>query len=297
MSDLNNVCVLANRNLPKWRVDALERMVNETDVSIPLVVVNTTDDVNDPGYGQGASTLGAKAYNNPNTIGISDIKLFYRLLQREGAWTFVLAERKLSWILGRSRPELMQRYPITGLDVFEDAEMIEAPPVPVDGNWCDLPGDVVDRIVAETDIVIRFGYNLLTGRIIAEPKYGVLSFHPADIRKYRGLGPARSFLHGDEEAGATLQQLTDDIDGGKAVVIDYVDISDTQTLDEIRKRIYRKQTDMLSTGILRLQDPNFEPEVPAELGPYMSVRKRQSPVFAIKILSKNVIGRLREFIT
>lgn len=297
MCKINNVCVLANRSLPKWRVEALERMVEETEVSIPLVVVNTTDDVSDPGYGQGASTLGEKAYNNPNKIGSSDIKLFFKLLRQEGAWTSVLAERKISWVLGGSQPELMRRYPSDSIDVLADAEKVYAPPVTVDGNWCDLPEEIVDRIVTETDLVIRFGYNLLTGRIISEPEFGVLSFHPADIRKYRGLGPARSFLYDDEVAGATLQQLTDEIDGGNVVLIENVDISDINTLDEIRERVYQKQIGMLPAGIKRLQDPKFELESPESLGPYMSVKKRQSPQFALRVLTKNVAGRITKIIS
>lgn len=286
--------MLANRSLSKWRVQALERMVEDTDVSIPIVVVNTTDDVNGPGYGEGASSLEVEAFNNPNTIGMSDFKLFLKLLQREGAWTFVLAERKLSWILGQSQPELMRRIPVEDIDVLGDAEKVYAPPVQVDGNWCDLPVEVVDRIVTETDLVIRFGYNLLTGRVISEPKYGVLSFHPADIRTYRGLGPARSFLYEDDETGSTLQQLTDVIDGGNVVVIESVDISDVQTLDEILNRIYQKQTEMLSTGIERLQDPEFELQPADDLGPYLSVKKRRSPTFAFRVLSKNIAGRVKK---
>jgi len=140
----------------------------------------------------------------------------------------------------------------------------------------------------ETDVAVRFGFSLLTGRIITEPAYGVLSYHPADIRRYRGLGPVQPFLNDDETAGATLQQLTEDLDGGKVVVIETVDISDDPTLGEIRWRINCRQVDMLTEAIQRLNDPSFEPTAPAELGTYTSVTNRRSPLFSAKVLTKNV---------
>lgn len=296
MANIENVCVLVNRSLLGWQVKALEKMVDKTGVNIPLVVVNKAEKPGDPGFSRGASPLGENAYENPNTIGLKDIKLFLELLPHEGFWTLVLAEKKFSWLLRGKEPELMQRHPIENISLIENAEKIQSQAIPVDGSWCDLPNDVVNRIVTETDVVIRFGFNLLTGRIISEPEYGVLSFHPADVRKYRGIGPAQPFIYGEDEAGATLQQLTDDLDGGDVVSIRNVNISNTYTLDEIRNIINQLQIEMLPEGISRLEDPDFELLEPNNLGPYTSVKKRRSPVFAGKVLLKNVAGRIKRFI-
>jgi hypothetical protein len=293
MSELQDVCILANRSLLGWQVEALEKMIEETGVDIPLVIVNSTENFGEPGFGRGASPLGEKAYENSDSVGLSDVKLFFKLLPYEGVWTLVLAEKKLSWILQGGGPELMERHRVEDIDVLEKAEKIHCRPVPVDGDWCDLPGNVVDQVVTETDTAIRFGFNLLTGRIITEPEYGVLSFHPADIKRYRGIGPAQPFVYDDDEAGATLQILTDELDGGNVVAIERVDISDAHTLDEIRDRVNRLQIEMLVTAIYRLRDPGFDPEPPKSLGPYTSVEKRQSPIFASKVMFKNIIGRVK----
>jgi len=287
------VCVLANRHLLGWQVEALERLVATTDVEIPLVVVNEATAVADDGFSEGASARGAAAYDNPRGIGRAELELFFELLRTEGVYTFVLAEKKLAWMLRGETPALMRRHPVDEVAVLEDAERVACQPVPVEGEWCDLPPSVVDRIAAETDVAIRFGFSLLTGRILAEPEYGVLSFHPADIRRYRGIGPAQPFLDGDDRAGATLQQLTDTVDGGNVVLIESVDISDAYTLDAIRHRVNQLQAEMLATGVQRLQDPEFEPEPPSQLGDYLSVTARQSPAFAGKVLAKNVLGRIR----
>lgn len=293
MSEPMRACVLANWNLLGWQVRALEKAVEENDLEIPLVVVNETEDIGEPGFGRGSSPLGKQAYENPDRIGLDDIRLFFHLLRQEGVWAFVLAEKKLSWMVSGHRPELMRRIPVDSIDVFDAAERIHCRPVPVDGDWCDLPDETVDRIVAETDVVIRFGFNLLTGRIIAEPEHGVLSFHPADIRKHRGLGPVQPFLADEDEAGATLQQLTDTLDGGNVVAIETVDISDAHTTGEVRRRVNGLQVEMLSEGIGRLREPEFDPRPPETIGPYTSVEKRRSPRFAARVLAKNLLGRLR----
>ena len=292
--DVQRVCVLANRYLLRWQVEALERMVETTGVDVPLVVVNETGDIGDSGFSEGASDLGADAYDNPRGVGLNDVRLFFELLREEGAYTFVLAEKKLSWMVRGESPPLMRRVPLDDVDVLDGAERVHCRPVPVDGAWCDLPEEVVDRIADETDVAIRFGFNLLTGDVLARPAHGVLSFHPADVRRHRGIGPAQPFLADEDTAGATLQQLTDELDGGNVVAIEHVDISDAHTLDEVRRRVNELQVGMLAEGIERLRDPTFDPAPPETLGPYTSVKNRRSPAFAGRILAKNLRGRLRE---
>jgi methionyl-tRNA formyltransferase len=292
MSDLQSVCVLANRSLLQWQVEALERMVAETGVDIPLVVVNEVQDIDHPGFSEGASPLGEKATANARGIGLDDVRLFYEVLQREKLWAFVLAEQKLSWVLGLGTPGLSSRVPLDEVEVLSEAERVYCTPVPVRGPWCELPGEVVDRVVSETDVVVRFGFNLLTGSILSEPPYGVLSFHPADVRRHRGLGPPQPFAAGEDTAGSTLQQLTDDLDGGNIVAIETVDISDIHTLDAIYERVHTLQIEMLATGVQRLQDPEFEPRPPETLAPYTSVHKRQNPGFAGRVLARNLVGRV-----
>ncbi|MDS0281363.1 formyltransferase family protein [Haloarcula onubensis] len=293
MSELDSVCVLANRSLLEWQATALERMVEETGVDIPLVVVNEVTDVDHPGFSEGASPLGEQATSNATGVGVDDLRLFYHVLKREGLWAFVLSERKLAWLLGIDDPGRSQRRPLDDVAVLDDAERVRCEPVPVEGSWCDLPDDVVDRVATETDVAVRFGFSLLTGSILSEPAHGVLSFHPADIRRYRGLGPPQPFASGDQTAGATLQQLTDELDGGNVVAIETIDVGDAHTLDEIYERVHERQSRMLARGIERLRDPAFEPEPPASLGQYTPVTKRQEPAFAGKVLAKNLLGRVR----
>jgi len=286
-----SVAVLANRSLLRWQVEALERLVESLDVELPLVVVNTTDDLSHPGYSRGASSLEAEAVGSG--VGVADLELFYHVARRERWWVAVLAERKLAWLLGLDEPGPMARQPLKAVDVLAGADRVDCTPVPVDGAWCDLPEDVVARVAEEADVAVAFGFNLLKGEILSAPAHGVVSFHPGDIREYRGLSPARMFLNGDRRVGATLQQLTEELDGGNVLAIGSTDTDGVSTLDELQRRLVCLQRDMLTTGIERLLDPAFEPEPPDTLAEYVSLDTRRTPAFAGRVLGKNLAGRFR----
>lgn len=289
MSGPHQVALLVDEYLFTWQVDALERMLAETDVEITLVVINNPDESCD-------EDVGAAAVNNPRSLGLNDVKLFIKVLREQGAWAFVLAERKLGWVLGGVRQVGMQKRHVNEIDCLRQAEFLRCEPEGKD-DWNRFPEEVVNRVRDEADIAIRFGFGLIEGDILDAPEYGVLSFHPADIRKYRGVGPSQAFRDGAEEAGATLQQLSETIDGGRIVDVRTVDITDAYTLDEVRRRVNELQRSMLAVGIRKLGDSNFEPWEPETLGEYNSLTTRRSLSYSLPILVKNVFGRIRDRLT
>jgi len=72
------------------------------------------------------------------------------------------------------------------------------------------------------DIIIRFGFRILSGEILKIPKYGVWSFHHGDPGKYRG-GPAGFWetYYNEPVVGAVLQVLGEKLDAGKMLSIIY----------------------------------------------------------------------------
>jgi hypothetical protein len=122
---------------------------------------------------------------------------------------------------------------ITELDCLSDAQVTSCTPVSVEGTWQTLPEYVVNRLRRKYDVVIRLGFGLLKGRVLSAPEYGVLSTHGSDIRKYRGMGPKISFIKRDKNVSVTLQQLSENIDGGKIIQIDSRKLPDTYTLDDV----------------------------------------------------------------
>jgi hypothetical protein len=69
------------------------------------------------------------------------------------------------------------------------------------------------------DVLIRAGSGILRGDILRATPFGILSFHHGDNRFYRG-SPAGFWevFSRDDSTGFTLQQLTDELDGGNVLM-------------------------------------------------------------------------------
>jgi len=290
MTDRLRVALLADETIPKWQIDALNRAVNEVDIEIPLVIVNQPETVVKKSDIEGAD----KAVSNPRGLGMSDVKLFVELLRQQGLWTFVLAEQKLSWMFcGTDRRwEFMQQTPVRDVDVLTDSKFVDCTPE-TDDSWNLLPSDVIARVASDADVAIRFGFGLLKGDILTAVEHGVLSFHPADIRKYRGQGPEQIFYNGDDRGGVTLQRLTDDIDAGEVVTYGETDMSDARTLDEVWIRIHNLEIELLAKGLRNLIDESYAPTTVSDLGTYYSHKERRRAAFVARVMAKNITGRIR----
>lgn len=276
------MCVLAEPYLTGYQVDSVVHAVRETGIEIPQVVVNDADDrAFDP-------ATAANAVNSP--IGLSALRLFRDVLDRERWWAFAIAERKLAEELGLSDTG-ERRIPVEDVPVFDVADIRRVSPIR-DGNWNRLPSTVVDDVATTSDVVLRYGFGLIDGDILTEPREGVVSFHPADIRRYRGMGPPQAFLDGQSEMGVTLQRLSTDIDAGEIIAIEHRNLDGCHTLWDVYDCLRDVQRRLLATGIANLRDPDVEPTIPDSLGPYYSVTTRRRPTIALQILAKNVRGYL-----
>ncbi len=77
----------------------------------------------------------------------------------------------------------------------------------------------IERLRGEQlDVVLRFGFRIIRGDILEIARYGVWSFHHGDNRQYRGSPPMFwEMYEGNPTCGVTLQILTEELDGGKAI--------------------------------------------------------------------------------
>lgn len=280
----SRLCVLADPYLTETEVKSLEYAISETNISVPLVVVNQPED---PEYNPETE---AEAVNKG--ISLSAMKLFFDVLKREKAWTFVIVEKKLAELFD-SEAAASQQIPVEEVSCLSDAEFRYVSPN-MDGSWAELPSDVIELIGETSDVVIRYGFGLLKGEVLSEPEFGVLSFHPTDIRQYRGLGPPQAYLDGCDVMGVTLQRLNEDIDGGEIVAYDETDVSDCATLWEIYDQLDEIQVELLAQGVLNLRAPSSEITVPESLGSYYSTKSRRQISFAGQILYKNTKGRVKQ---
>jgi methionyl-tRNA formyltransferase len=152
-------------------------------------------------------------------------------------------------------------------------------------------------VAADCDVVVRFGFGLLEGPILTAPEYGVLSTHGSDIREYRGMGPKVSFVEGDDSASVTLQQLTDEIDGGRIVEVASRDLPSPHTLDDVLGAVHELQAGIYATGIDKLREASFEPVEPESLGSYYGHDLQQrDPGFVARLLLRNNRRRLAKLL-
>jgi len=70
----------------------------------------------------------------------------------------------------------------------------------------------------QPDLLIRLGFKILKGEILTVAPFGIVSYHHADNTSNRG-GPCGFWevYHDLEQTGATLQVLTEELDGGMVV--------------------------------------------------------------------------------
>ncbi|MDG5761819.1 formyltransferase family protein [Natronococcus sp. A-GB1] len=283
-SDGFRVGVLAAPYLREWQARSLERATADTDVAVSLVVVD------EPAESDADPDALAAAVNGRLESGRNALDLLRLTLERERAWTLVVGERELARRFGAEHP-LSERRAVTDVDCLASAEIRHVSPR-IDGNWRELPSETVREIAERCDIVVRYGFGLLRGGVLEAPDHGVLSFHPADVRRYRGLGTPMAFLDGRETVGVTLQRLTEEIDGGEIVAEATVAVDDGDTLWDVYDRIHERQLDLLAEGIRNVRDPAFEPTVPEAVGPYYSMDRRRRPGFAVRTVLRNVRRRL-----
>ncbi|MFC4542547.1 formyltransferase family protein [Halosolutus amylolyticus] len=273
---------LTDSHLYYWQARAVERLRRELDIDISIVVSDS------------CNTGPVNEFTNPtDLVGLDAVKKGYDTLSRESAWALVMAERTIAKMLGDER-RLWRRVRVEDVDCFDDAEHVRCDPRTENG-WTEFSDDIVTHVAKSCDVAVRFGFGLIRGSILTAPEYGVLSFHPSDIRTYRGMGPPPAFYDDQTTIGSTLQRLNETIDGGRIVAYDEVHIGDCYTLWDVFDRIVRLQIRLLTDGIETLRDSTKEPKtVPdEELGEYHPLSRRRDLDFSGKILLKNLSGRAR----
>lgn len=211
---------------------------------------------------------------------------FVRLFSSNGPWAFVLAVRKLIRVVEDFQPTWIHTVPISSCKWTEDTKWTYCRPVASRGGkinyeyeghektWAKLPDEVVKEISERADVVIRFGFGLLEGDVLKATEHGVLTFQGYDIRKYRGLGTTERFLDDTNKPGATLQRYEPNVNSGRIVIIDHVDIDDICHMEQIHERVHELQIEMIIKGTERLQDTSFAPVEQEDLGPHTPISRR-----------------------
>lgn len=109
--------------------------------------------------------------------------------------------------------------------------------------------DAFDRELASTleafhpDLVLLAGFmRILTPQFVQQFHGRLLNIHPSLLPKYRGLDTHQRALDaGDREAGATVHFVTEELDGGPAIIQARVPILPDDNAEQLAERVQREE--------------------------------------------------------
>jgi hypothetical protein len=123
-----------------------------------------------------------------------------------------------------------------------------------------FPPEALEKIRAkDLDVLLRFGFNILSGDILNAARYGVWSYHHGDNDFYRG-GPPH-FWELVEKAplsGVILQVLTEELDGGLVLCKSLFTTEQTTSASVNRYAPYWGSTDMVIRKLNELHRCGWE---------------------------------------
>ncbi len=95
--------------------------------------------------------------------------------------------------------------------------------------------------VYQVDLIILAGYM----RVLKNPSSfpcPIINVHPSLLPKYKGLNAVEQAIEsGDKVTGCTVHYVNEELDGGQIIKQAEVPILETDTIDELTKRIQREE--------------------------------------------------------
>ncbi|MDS0261778.1 hypothetical protein NDI56_20445 [Haloarcula sp. S1CR25-12] len=267
-TEIRVAVLVGSEHIERWRWNALAALATEPDIRITHVVVN-----------EGSSSSSGKS-------GVATfVRDAFRRFREYPLWSLVGVGRILS-----SVPVYSQPLHIDAIPEISSAERLSCSPITVDELWNELPEETIDRLEG-VDVIVRFGFGMLKGRVLTTPTYGVLSYHPGDIRVYRGQpGGFWEFLNSESQMGVTVQRLNETLDGGEIAALESIDTSDLNTWQEIKVRAYTTAERMLVPAVRTVTSGDVKQ--PDQIGELYRIPKGWD---VIRYLAKNTQGRVRNF--
>ena len=118
----------------------------------------------------------------------------------------------------------------------------------------DLSKKQIQKLNKTCDVIVLLGIGrLFDGNILKCTKHGVLSFHPADIRKYRGRPSGfYEWINYEESLGISVQRLSQEIDGGEIIVERSVNLKNSRSLVSAMEEMRVVRKGMITEGVQRI---------------------------------------------
>lgn len=282
MEKLRIGLLLERYEIPKAEYEALEEVLSKPRVTLTTVGISHAARERQDGDQRG--TVGRLLHdlsrNRPNVL----VGVDFHIAKHLGEEAAISLDE--TWWNKRDVRILLQNHRPTIIEY-------ELHPVQ-DGPRYEIPDAVVQEFEETVDVIINFEHSILAGDILTATRYGVLSHHGADIRRYRGRPAAYwQYLNDEPVIGTTIQQLTPRLDAGNPVLIRHSNIDDTDTLWDVKRKPKERLPRMYSDVIERILQGNFEPEPLDVVGTLTHSSDKQRWGVVLRVLAKNWGRRVR----
>ena len=97
--------------------------------------------------------------------------------------------------------------------------------------------------VLEVDYIILAGWmRILSSKFIQAFPDKIVNIHPSLLPKYKGLDPIKRALdNGDEVTGCTVHMVTEELDSGRILMQEEVDILPHDTIESVTRAVHQAE--------------------------------------------------------
>jgi folate-dependent phosphoribosylglycinamide formyltransferase PurN len=208
--------------------------------------------------------------------------------------------RKLDRTIFPSKHDCFHRVDVT--DLLKGVKFMNV--TPKQSRYTDtIASEEVNSIKeAKLDVLIRFGFRILTGEILTAARFGVWSLHHGDNAINRGGPPAFwEVVKGEPVTGVTLQVLSDELDGGRLIDKAFIR-TDRTSFNRNQNTLYWAGVELLCNALSQFSQQHI---LPSPKGEWRGVRGFYSHPFyrnpnnlaTIEIIASFLWRRIREVVS
>lgn len=127
-----------------------------------------------------------------------------------------------------NQPPVKTRAIVAGLPVLQPERLTDAAFL-----------DAFDRLEADVGVVAAYG-KILTDRVLAGPRLGLINVHASLLPRYRGAAPVhRAVINGEAETGVTIMQMIKALDAGPMLATVARPIGPEDTSEDVERDLAR----------------------------------------------------------
>ena len=156
-----------------------------------------------------------------------------------------------------------------------------------------------------SDVILRFGFNIIRGEILNAAKFGIWSYHHGDNAEYRGR-PAFfwEMQENNPVSGTLLQRLTEELDGGNVIYRSYAS-TDMRSLNRSRNAAFWKTSDFILRRLADLKRhgwdyiaslDSYNEDLRYEKAIYKNPNNRTMISFLVKLACRFLVHRYKLFV-